>query len=163
MAVVLIIGLNGYSQIVYSGKIETGYQFFLTNIIQVDPGPDWKGYYLDNQNGIDINFINGLNFKDRFYTGLGLGYLNFEGINGFSVFTDFDYLPLKTKLTPLVNLKIGYNHIWNQYEGGTGSALGELGFGINYKLTEKINIYLQSGFLLTQQSLLIPIRAGLKF
>ena len=94
---------------------------------------------------------------------MGLGYLNFESIHGFSIFTDFEYLPLKTKLTPLVNLKIGYNHIWNQYENGTGSALVELGVGINYKLTDRFNIYMHSGFLMTQQSLLIPIRIGFSF
>jgi len=92
-----------------------------------------------------------------------VGYLNFEGIEGFSVFTDFQYLFFDTKLKPLANFKVGYNHIWNQYENGTGSALGEVGLGVNYSLTETIGLYLQGGLLMTQQSLLIPIRMGFKF
>lgn len=156
-------GLQLYSQIDYFGKVECGYLFFQNTTINVDPGPNWKGYNLnDEQDGIDINLMNGVSFKNMFFTGLGLGYVNFEGINGFSIFGDLEYLPLKSKLTPLINMKIGYNHIWNQYENGTGSALVELGGGINYQLTEKMGIYLQSGLLVTQQSFLIPIRIGIK-
>jgi len=160
----IAFGLKAHSQVGYYGKVETGYLRFQATTVQVDPGPNWKGYNLDSeQNGVDLNLINGANFSHKFFAGLGVGYLNFEGINGFSVFTDFEYLPLKTKLTPLINLKIGYNHIWNQYENGTVSALGELGLGLNYKLTEKYNIYLQSGFLVAQQSFFIPIRIGFRF
>jgi len=74
-----------------------------------------------------------------------------------SVFSDFEYLPLKTRLTPLINLKIGYRHIWNQYNSGTGTGLGEFCVGLNYRLTERMDIYAKSGFAITQQSLLIPI------
>jgi hypothetical protein len=154
---------TGYSQVHYQRKTETSYLRYLANTITVDPGPNWKGYNLYSENGIDFNIINGLEFHDKFFAGIGLGYLNFEGINGFSFFSDFEYLVLKTKLTPFLNLKIGYNHIWNQYENGTGSALVEFGPGLNYGLTDKVDIYLQSGFLATQQSLLIPIRLGFKF
>ncbi len=154
---------KGYSQDDYQRKIETGFLHYQYNTVQVDPGPDWKGYNLDGENGVDLNFINGLTFKDAIFTGIGVGYLNFEGYNGFSIFADFEYLPLKTRLTPFVNMKIGYNHIWNQYDDGTGSALGELGLGLNYALTEKIHVYLQSGVLMTQQSFLVPVRIGLKF
>jgi hypothetical protein len=63
----------------------------------------------------------------------------------------------------LINLKIGYSHIWNQYENGTGTVLGELCVGLNYRLTERIDIYTKSGFSITQQSLLIPIRFGIRF
>ena len=101
--------------------------------------------------------------KEKYFAGIGIGYVNFEGINGFSIFSDFEYCPLETKLTPLLNVKVGYSHIWNQYENGTGSAIGELGAGVKYKLTEKIGIYIQSGFLMTQQSFLVPIRIGINF
>ena len=160
----MILTINqGYSQIRYSIKAETGFLMYQNNTIQVDPGPNWKGYNLYEQNGIDFNIVNGIDFEDKLFVGIGLGYLNFEGINGFYAFTDFEYLPLKTKLTPLVNLKIGYSHIWNQYENGTGTGLVELSTGLNYRLTEKIDIYAKSGFTITQQSLLIPIRLGIKF
>ena len=160
----IVFGSKVHSQVGYYGKVETGYLKFKSTTIQVDPGPNWKGYNLDSeQNGVDFSLINGVVFNHKIFTGLGIGYLNFEGINGYSVFTDFEFLPLKSKLTPLINLKIGYNHIWNQYENGTGSALGELGLGLNYRVTEKYNIYLQSGFLMTQQSFFIPIRIGFRF
>ncbi len=160
---ILFAAQEGYSQVNYSIKAETGFLTYQFNTIDVDPGPNWKGYYLDGENGFDLSITNGIEYKEKLYAGVGVGYLNYEGINGFSVFSDFEYLPLKRRLSPLVNLKIGYNHIWNQYEGGTGTALGELGIGVNYKLTDRFGIYAKSGVLMTQQSLLIPIRIGLRF
>lgn len=156
--------INGHAQIDYKSKVESGFLKYQYTIVDVDPGPDWKGYNLENeQNGIDINVIHGLSFKDKFMAAIGFGYLNFEGIHGFSVFTDIEYLPFDTRITPFINLKAGYNHIWNQYEKGKGSPLGELGAGIHYKTSKNLGIYLQSGFLFTQQALLIPIRIGVNF
>jgi hypothetical protein len=161
----ITFGLKIYGQTDYSVKVEVGYLNFKTRLIDVDPGPNWKGYNLnEEQNGINLNVINGISLiNNKFFTGVGIGYLNFEKINGISIFTDFEYVPLRTKLSPIVNLRIGYNHIWNQYENGTGSILFELGGGIKYEMTEKLNIYLQSGILITQQSFIIPIRLGVKF
>ncbi len=158
-----LIAVLGYSQIDYQRKVEIGYMSYRYNSVQVDPGPNWKGYYLDEENGVDINIINGLDFKNKLFIGLGFGYLNFEGIDGLSIFSDFEYLPLKNRLTPLINLKIGYSHIWNQYENGTGTGLGELCFGLNYRLTKKIDVCTKSGFSITQQSMLIPMRFGIRF
>ncbi len=155
--------LVGYTQVDYQRKIESGFLNYQRNIIDIDPGPNWQGYNLDGQNGLDFNLINGIEIRNKFFGGIGVGYLNFEGIEGFSVFTDFQYFPFETRLKPLANIKIGYNHIWNQYENGTGSALSELAMGASFGVTEKLEIYLQSGILITQQSLLIPLRIGLKF
>lgn len=163
LLLLVLISVIGCAQVDYQLKIETGYMFYQFNTVQVDPGPNWKGYHLEGENGIDFDVINGLAFKKKIFAGIGLGYLNFEGINGFTIFTNFEYLPFKTKLNPLLNMKFGYNHIWNQYENGTGSALGEIGLGLNYRLTERINIYVQSGILMTQQSLLVPFRIGFRF
>lgn len=154
---------QGYSQINYSVKVESGFLYYQYHIINIDPGPNWKGYNLESKNGIDLNFINGFNFKNKFYAGIGIGYLNFESVSGLSIFSDFDYFPLKSRLTPLINMRIGYNHIWNQYRNGTGTALGELCLGLNYKLNDKLNVYAKSGVSATQQSLLIPIRIGFRF
>lgn len=159
----LALSLGAEAQINYSGKFEAGYMNFRYNTVQVDPGPGWKGNYL-NDNGIDINFINGLTFvNNKIFSGLGLGYLNFEGTNGVSVFADLEYLPFKNKLTPLLNVKLGYDHIWNQYDGGTGTMHTEFGIGLNYKLTEKFGLYAKSGMLYTQQSFLIPIIIGFRY
>lgn len=165
--VILLLTLSSVvkAQVNYAGKINIGYMKYLDNIVTVDPADNWKGYNLrKEQNGIDFNLINGLSFKNnKLFTGLGIGYMNFEGTNGVSVFADFEYLPMKTRMTPLLNLKLGYSHIWNQYEGGTGTILTEFGIGINYKVTEKFGLFLKTGILLTQQSSLIPIAIGLRF
>lgn len=153
---------NGYSQVNYSLKAESGYLSYLFTTVQIDPGPEWKGYYLES-NGIDFNVINGIEFNNKLFAGIGLGYLNFDGINGLSVYTDFEYLPLASRITPLINLKMGYSHLWNQYENGSGTALGELGVGVNYKLTEQTAIYAKSGFTMTQQAFLVPLRIGIRF
>jgi hypothetical protein len=161
--ILLYLGANGQAQISYSLKVETGFLKYQNNTVQIDPGPNWKGYNLYEENGLDINIVNGLEFKNRVFAGIGLGYLNFEGISGLAVFSDFEYLPLKTRVTPIINLKIGFSHIWNQYENGTGTGLGELCIGLNYRLSEKTSIYTKSGVSMTQQSLLIPIRFGVRF
>jgi hypothetical protein len=161
--ITILIANQGYSQINYSLKAETGFLNYQFNTIIVDPGPNWRGYNLDEENGVDFNIINGFDYKNKLFAGIGLGYLNFEGISGISVFSDFEYLPLKTRLTPLINLKIGYSHIWNQYENGTGTGIGELCLGLNLRLNEKVDIYVKSGFTMTQQSMLIPIRLGIRF
>ncbi len=154
---------QAFSQIDYYIKAETGFLNYQFNTIMVDAGPNWKGYYLDEENGVDFNIINGFDFKNKLFVGIGLGYLNFEGINGMSVFSDFEYLPLKTRLTPLINFKIGYSHIWNQYENGSGTGFGEFCLGLNFRMSQKIDIYVKSGFTMTQQSLLIPIRVGIRY
>lgn len=156
------IGVKAQSRINYSVKAEVGHLKFQNHTIDIDTGPNWKGYYLSGKNGFDINIVNGINYK-KIFAGIGVGYLNFEGINGLSIFSDIEYLPLKTKLTPLINLKIGYSHIWNQYENGTGTAMGEFGLGLNYRLSGKVSMFLKSGLLMTQQSFLIPIKLGFRF
>jgi hypothetical protein len=129
------------------------------------PDSDWKGDYLNKeQDGIDLNMVNGISlFEKRFFAGAGIGYQNFEGINGITVFGDIEYLPFRSRFTPLFNIKVGYDHIWNQYEGGTGTALGEFTAGIDYKLSEKLNMFLKSGMLFTQQAFFIPIKIGIRF
>jgi len=164
IGLITILMVNqGYSQIHYSIKAETGLLKYQFNTIQVDPGPNWKGYNLYEINGMDFNVVNGIDLKNKLFAGIGIGYLSFDGINGLSVFSDFEYLPLLTRLTPIMNFKIGYSHIWNQYENGTGTALGELCIGLNYRLTEKLDIYAKSGLAMTQQALFIPNRIGVRF
>ena len=161
----LVSTLVTEAQIRYSGRLEAGYQHYLYRTLTVDPGPDWKGYNLDEkQNGYNFTSSNGLSFANsKLFTGIGLGYVNFKGIHGISIFGDFEYLPLKNRLTPLFNFRLGYNHIWNQYEGGRGTILTEFGLGLNYKIKEKFGIYIKSGMLITQQSLLIPITLGFRY
>ena len=158
----LVFRVNAQPQ--YVAKVGMGYIQYAYRLVMVDPGPNWKGNYLNSDNnGFGVNVMNGIAFGNRKgFVGIGLGYLNFEGVNGVSVFGDFEYLPLKTKLTPLLNVKFGYNHIWNQYEGGTGTMLSEFAFGLNYQLTPKLDIYLKTGMLFMQHSFLVPAFVGVK-
>ncbi len=153
------------AQTSYSGRIETGYMNYLFRTITVEPGPNWKGYNLNNrQNGFNFNSINGVTFQDRkIFTGIGAGYSNFDGIDGVAIFGDFEYLPLKKRLTPILNLRLGYNHIWNQYEGGTGTMHTEFGIGINYKIKENLGLYIKSGIMITQQTLFLPPTLGFRY
>jgi hypothetical protein len=157
-----IIAANAYSQCRYSFKTEAGYLYYLDHTITIDSDdPEWKGYKLnDGQSGISLNVINGIRFREHLMAGAGLGYLNFEGIHGMALFADFEYTPLDRKFTPILNIKAGYNHIWNQYENGTGSAMGEIGTGIKYKVNDNISIHIQAGVLRAQQAQFFPLRLG---
>ena len=153
------------AQIEYSFKIDFGYLKFSGFTVKVDPGPNWKGYYLKNrQNGLDFTCVNGItNSNKNLFLGIGLSYINFEGINGFSVFTDLDYRPLKRRISPLLNVNAGYNQIWNQYSGGTNTSLFELGAGLDYKISNNISISAMTGLMFLQQSLFTPIKMGLQW
>lgn len=86
----------------------------------------WKGYSFDNgQNGVYINFVNGIRIKDQFFAGIGIESLNFEGINGASIISEFESILLKNRLCPSLNTGLGYSHVWRQYKSGSGTALLE--------------------------------------
>lgn len=148
----------------YSGAVEAGMLKFQNRTITADPGPNWKGYNLDQrQNGITLNVVNGVVYRDRLFCGLGLGWLNFDGINGVSVFGDFFWLVTKTRLAPVVGAKMGYTRLFNQYEGGTGSPLIELDGGLAYRFTERSAVEVRSGVTFTQQAAFIPLKLRLRF
>lgn len=158
-----LIVFKANAQTTWFPKIELGYLKYSHRNITVKPGPNWKGYYLNNdQNAFVVDATLVKTLSNKIFAGFGLNYLNFEGINGLSGFGDIEYLPLSKTFSPLLNLRLGYSHIWNQYEGGTGDALVETLIGINYKLIEKIQVYLKTGFVVTQQSSLIGIKFGLR-
>ena len=107
LSILLLACIKGNTQVSYTIKTEVGFLKYHRKLVTVDPGPNWKGYNLNGDDGFDINFINGLFIKKRFFAGIGLGYLNFTGIHGMTIYSDFEYLALKKRLTPLVNMKIG--------------------------------------------------------
>lgn len=147
-------------------KLESGYMHYLTNIVTVEAAPGWKGYYLHNkQNGFDVNAMYGWDFNEYLYVGLGTGYLNFQGTQGVSTFSDVDIYVSNSYVNPYFNIKLGYSHIWNQYDGGRGTFLGQFGLGVNFKFDKYsyLSFYVKSGVMLTQQSLLIPVGIGVKF
>ena len=74
--IILLLFLLGYinafgqKNIAYSKKIEVGYDLFMFRTLIIDPGPNWMGYNLDeDQNGFEVNFINGVTAYDHFFAG----------------------------------------------------------------------------------------------
>lgn len=160
----LMWSLGGYSQIEYYGKAESGYSVNLATIVQVDPGPNWKGYYLNGQqNGLELNLVNGIKVSNVFGMGGGIGYLNYQGIDGVSIFGIIDFLQKRKRLSAIGNLRIGYNHIWNQYENGSGGGFLELGAGCSYPISDKLSVYLQSGISVRLQAAFFPLKIGVQF
>lgn len=161
----LIFSLASNGQPGFSLKLETGYINFHRILVDVDPTPEWKGHYLENKpDGIDVNLFGGLRPLKGLFIGAGAGYVNFQGIDGLTITSDIDYefLPSKT-ITPLINAKVGYNHIWNQYEGGTGDLFVEFGVGGSYQVNGKMSVYLRSGIMVVQNASLFPVRLGIQF
>jgi len=153
----------GLAQAKYALRVDLGGLIFQNNTVDVDPGPGWKGDNLnEQQNGLFLECINGISIKQKLNLGVGVGWLNFEGIQGYSLYGDFQYLPLRSKLTPLIGAKFGTTHIWNQYQDGQSTALVDFSAGISYKLNKKIGISLSSGVTFTQHALLLPLRLGLQ-
>ncbi len=166
IVLLLLISISGISQVKYRRKIEVGYLHFMYTTINYDmlPGVSYDPVKLNNQqNGIDINIVNGVSYRDKLFAGVGLGYLNFEGISGVGLFVDIQYTPFKWKISPLVNSKFGYSHIRNQYPNGSGSAIIELDAGLRFKAAEGLGIYIQSGICHSQDSFFIPVRLGVMF
>ncbi len=134
------------------------------NTIDVDPGPNWKGHYLSDRDGFDFSANVGVILKERFNVGVGMSYFNFEGIHGMGSFSDLgiNILP-KSKFSPIVYWHAGYSHLWNQYAGGTGTFLSDLGLRVQYKFSPKVGIQASAGLLSSQQSFIRPYRIGVIF
>lgn len=143
---------------------ELGYLAYQYNTIDVDPGPNWQGHYLSDKDGFDFKANVGVILKERFNVGFGLSYLNFEGVNGLGSYADLGVAILKNrKFTPIVYWNIGYSHLWNQYAGGIGAFLSDLGLRLQYQISPKLGIQASTGFFHTQQSYIRPYRIGLVF
>jgi len=152
------------SLVKYTGKVETGYHFFLSRPLKADAGEGWKGYQLNNNPaGIDLNIVNGISFRNNLRLGLGAGYLNYEGTKGYAVFGDLEYLTSGTKTSPLFNLKIGRSHINNQYDGGSTGSFVDVSGGVEHQVFKKVSLQFKAGFRFVHQSIFLPVRVGIRF
>ncbi|TBO43561.1 hypothetical protein [Pedobacter kyonggii] len=157
------INTRAQSQIKYTAKVETGYQFFLSRPVRYDIGEGWLGYQLGGKpNGVDLSLINGISFKNNLRLGLGVSYLNYERINGYAVFGDLEYVTAKAKISPLFNLKIGRSHINNQYTNGSTETFVDISGGVEHKVGKKLNLQYKAGFRFVHQSIFLPIRIGVR-
>jgi hypothetical protein len=165
VVLLILFSMLAKAQIKYAGKIEAGVLSYNRRTVTIEPGLGWRGYNLDEkQNGSVISTINGVSvFKQKLNIGMGVSYLNFEGINGVASFGEMEFLPPKSQLTPVFNIRIGLSRIWNQYDNGKETAFTEFTSGLNYRLKNKMGIYVLTGASFTQQALFLPLKLGLRF
>ncbi|ARS39104.1 hypothetical protein CA265_05205 [Sphingobacteriaceae bacterium GW460-11-11-14-LB5] len=158
------LNLHAQSQIKYTGKIETGYHLFLARPLKIDIGEGWMGYQLGGTpNGVDLSLINGVSYKENLRLGLGISYVNYRGINGYSVFGDLEYVTVKARIAPVFNLKIGSSHINNQYANGSTGTVVDFSGGVEHKVGKKLSLQYKAGFRFVHQSIFLPIRIGVRF
>lgn len=170
---ILILALFTYAEIAfgqgkYSLNVEAGHLQFQTVLVNVDPGPNWQGYALDNRNGYELSVINGIIFREKFNLGFGFSYNgfytpSFPTYHGLAGFLNFEYANYQKELSPLINLKLGSGHLWNQYDKGTRNFYGEISAGPMVKLSPKVQLYAKTGLMIQQQASMIPIRIGIRF
>jgi|GEM_PF-6601209 len=153
------------SQIRYSAKLETGFQKFLSRGMVREAELDWKGYQLgDANNGFDIGFVNGISFKEYFKIGLGVEYVNYDGISGYGIYGDLEATTTKNETSPLFNLKIGRSHVNNGYEEGSDVTFVEILGGVERKMTKKLAFQAKIGLRFMHEfSVYLPLKVGLRF
>ena len=160
----------------YMFKAEADYMPYVSNIGSEGP----YGYLIDDlQHMANVNIINGVNIKQDFFVGLGLGYgyvavpSNFaDGWHCGMAFVDFDYRPLDMEFSPMVGIKAGASYLMADTPyGSTLKPYLEVNTGINwffkyeYRNMERnyLSLYLELAFAYTQQTAFIPIRIGFRF
>ncbi len=151
------------AQVKYTGRVEYSSMRYLGTLVryETDLGDP---YYLDEGvNGGEINFVNGVLIKERGLVGLGISYLNFEKIKGFSTTLDLEYLPSKRKLSPLLNFRYGRSYLKNQYDVSKSSAIGGADIGINYKPLKILQFYITGGIVFTNNTGFFTWRGGIRF
>ena len=160
----------------YMFKGELGYMPFVSNVgVQGD-----AGYYINDLRHIgSVNVINGINIKQDFFAGIGLGYgyvtrpqYLADGWHCGMAFVDLDYRPLDVEFAPMVGAKLGASYMMaNTQYGNTIAPYVELSAGLNwfyrykYRNMERnyLSVYFGLSFAYTQQSCFLPIRVGVRF
>ncbi|MFD2035076.1 hypothetical protein ACFSKL_09755 [Belliella marina] len=164
----LAYGEIALGQAKYSLNIEAGHLQFRNTLFDVDPGPNWKGHDLSGRNGYELSVINGIILREKLNVGLGISYNGFYAASsptyhGIAAFFNLEYANYMKKVSPLINLKLGNGHLWNQYENGARNFYGEITAGPMIKLSPKVQLYAKTGIMIQQQASLIPIRVGVRF
>lgn len=165
----------------YMFKVEIGYSPFVSNLGKESE----MGYIInDMRHAAGINIINGVNIKQDFFIGLGLGYnfvakpadighINID--NGWHcpmAFIDFDFRPLDEEWAPMFGAKVGASYLMT--DGPYGNSLKpyiEVSTGVNWFFSHAIrnlehnykSLFIELAFAYTQQTCFVPIRLGLRF
>lgn len=160
----------------YMFKFEAGYMPFVANL-----GHEGDyGYYINDLRHVaNANIINGVNIKQDFFVGIGLGYGYVAAPDDFGngwhsglAFVDFDYRTLDVEFSPMVGAKVGASCMMadTPYEN-TLTPYVEINTGLNwffryeYRNMERnyLSMYVEVAFAYTQQSTFIPVRIGIRF
>jgi hypothetical protein len=118
--------------------------------------------------GIQVSISNGICIKDKLHFGLGIGYANYDGINGLMGFSDNRIDFSKKPFAMFFYFDPGYSHFWSQYAlnnsgGGTGTFMIDFGLGARYKVFNTRKAIISTGLLLMQQNIYIPLKLGFTF
>lgn len=138
---------------------------FANGAARVEPGPDWKGYPLprNNKTGIQVAAGSGLRLFSRLHVGANVAYVRYDGINGMLAYGTLAVDVLKTKFTPFLMAEPGYSHFWNQYDGGWGELMLNLGGGVRYRLDNRHIVSISAGSLWMQMNAYMGLKAQLSF
>jgi hypothetical protein len=160
--------LTGYAQgnVKFESTAGVGTFSYFVGLVKVDPGPGWKGYNLPREPGTGflISTSNGLSIFDFFHVGIGTGYAKINKTSGLMLFADLraDFSK-KKPFAMFLYINPGYSHFWNQYEGGTGTALFDIGLGTRLKVLAKSKALLSLGLLSMQQNTYVSAKLGFTF
>ena len=186
--VFVVAAVQGYAQfrqdrhdVEYMFKAELGYMPFISNL-----GREGDFGYIINdlRHGIGVNIINGVNIKQDFFLGLGLGYnfiatpaqigdLNFgDGWHCPMAFVDFDFRPLDEEWAPMFGTRLGASYLMadNAY-GNTLKPYVEIYTGVNWFFRHEVrnmernyvSLFIEMAFNYTQQTCFLPVRVGIRF
>ena len=156
--------LNAFSQSSYSGKVESNYLLFQSHLVKYElaVGATYESLKILDENCFEIYTSHGIKRSDIFYFGLGLLYINGAGQNVLGCGFDFEIAPVRKKVTPLVNLRLGNTFLLTPGRGRSSFDFGLLG-GVGLKVDKKKLITLKTGFRLAQESSFIPLSLGFRF
>ncbi len=180
---VLLLAGNANAQFTQDGsdfeymfKGELGYMPFVSNL---GSEGDYGYYISDMRHMANVNIINGVNIRQDFFVGLGLGYGYVakpddlaSGWHSAMAFIDLDYRPLDVEWAPMVGAKLGGHYMMaDSPYGNTFAPYVELSTGLNwffryeYRNMERnyLSVYIELAFAYTQQTTFIPIRLGFRF
>jgi len=154
------INLYGQSQLKYTAKVEAGYHFIFARLLK-DMPEDAVSYLRPHgiSDGIDLSFVNGISFRNNLRLGLGIAYLNYKQINGYTIFGDLEYVVGKNKVSPVVNLKIGKSYVNNIGDNTFVDFTG----GVEHKVGKKLSLQYKTGLRFVHHSIFLPILIGAKF
>ncbi len=164
------------SDYAYMFKGELGYMPFVSNMGEEGS----HGYYISDLRHIaGLNLINGVNIRQDFFAGIGLGYGYVArpqdlatGWHSALAFVDLDYRPLDVEFAPMVSAKLGASYMMADIPyGNTLTPYVELSAGLNwfyryqYRNMERnyLSLYFELGFAYTQQCAFLPLRIGVRF